>query len=167
VKTINVKFRPVVALIAVIATMMAGCASLPLASETLDKQAKEFKPVPDKAVVYIYRKNSRIYKKAVKFPIAIDGHNLGEVKTGTFFRVELEPGVHDIWVLKSDTFSSVSRYSQKLEANQQYFLRNTMKNMTFKGHSKLTLTRADEAKNHIRECQLLIAKKRKGPALYN
>ena len=139
---------------------------MPLASEELDKQAKTFTPVPDKAVVYIYRKNSRVYKKNVKYPISVDGRNLGMVKTGTFFRMELEPGVHDIWVLKADALSSVSRYSSKFEANQQYFLRNTMKNMTFRGHAKLTPIPAEEAKNDIRECQLLIPAKQEGPALY-
>jgi hypothetical protein len=69
---------------------MTGCAQLPPTAQ--DVAAKQFQPLPDKAVIYIVRP---LVDGNVSGPLSIPG---GAISThpGTYFRWEGPPGTHRI-----------------------------------------------------------------------
>jgi hypothetical protein len=57
---------------------------------------------PDKATIYFVRTKSM--GSAVKFKYFIDDNFIGKSKYGTYFKIEVDPGVYVIWA-KSETTS--------------------------------------------------------------
>ncbi|HEU4670088.1 MAG TPA: DUF2846 domain-containing protein [Dyella sp.] len=74
--------------------LMSGCASVPMASTSADAQARTFMPVPDKAVLYIYRNETM--GAAIKMPLLVDGMSVGDTAAHTCVPKELPPGEHTI-----------------------------------------------------------------------
>lgn len=72
--------------------LAAGCASVPMASETADAQAKAFTVSADKANLYIYRNESM--GAAVKMPVLIDGQTVGDTAAKTYIFRQVTPGKH-------------------------------------------------------------------------
>jgi hypothetical protein len=77
-----------------VTTLVAGCASVPMADPALDTSAKTFTAPRDKAGVYIFR-NEQI-GAAIKMDVFLDGKRLGETAAKTYFYFEVEPGMHTI-----------------------------------------------------------------------
>jgi Protein of unknown function (DUF2846) len=67
------------------------------ATSEADQQAKTFSALPGKAAIYIYRKNGWRGSGGT-FPVTVDGARLGRISNGTFFRLEVDPGEHEVWV---------------------------------------------------------------------
>ena len=66
----------------VAALLMAGCASVPMASSDQDARAKTFAVAPGKANIYVYR--NEMMGAAIKMPVILDGKDyavwLGEAE---------------------------------------------------------------------------------------
>jgi hypothetical protein len=75
--------------------LLASCAKVPLADPANDSEVKTFLPLPDKAVVYIYR-DSSILGSAFTIPVYVDNAPVAEFGMGCFVRVELVPGIHKL-----------------------------------------------------------------------
>ena len=58
------------------------------------KAALAFEPVDGKAVLYVYR--PQFVGKLVGFDLLLDQKLVGQTHGGTFFRLELEPGQHEL-----------------------------------------------------------------------
>jgi hypothetical protein len=63
-----------------------------------DANARLFKPVPGKAVIYLMRDRGTVWKREV--PVYLDGREVGSSVPQSYFRWEVEPGTH---VLISET----------------------------------------------------------------
>jgi hypothetical protein len=80
-------------LLAVGAVLAAGCAAYPPSpASDADAQARLFKPVADKAVIYIVRDRGDLFVRDVR--VAVDGKDVGETLPNTYMRLEVEPGKH-------------------------------------------------------------------------
>jgi hypothetical protein len=77
-----------------LAALLAGCAAPPSPKPEADAAARLFKPVPDKAVVYLLRDFGDMFTGAVR--VSVDGRIMGETQLNTYMRWELEPGNHVI-----------------------------------------------------------------------
>jgi hypothetical protein len=74
------------------AVLLGGCATTPPSpAPEADAQARLFKPVADKAVVYIVRDRGDFFTGTVR--VTVDGHEVGETQPNTYLRLVLEPGV--------------------------------------------------------------------------
>ena len=75
--------------------LLAGCASVELASGEADIAAKRFVPVPGQAVLYVIQDGGYSPYQAM-FQIAVNGRPQGSIMGYTYHRVTLPPGQHTI-----------------------------------------------------------------------
>lgn len=131
------------------ACAVSGCASVHKAGQDADSRAKRFAPVPDKAVVYIYR--NEILGAAIKLPVTIDGVTVGATGPKSFLEVAVPAGDHII-TSKGETESTLPLSTS---AGQVYYIWQEVKMGLLIARSKLQ--RVDEAKGQqgVRESKLL------------
>jgi hypothetical protein len=63
-----------------------------LADVQADSVARLFKPVPGKAIIYLLRDRGDIWTMDV--PVYLDGREMGATEPMSYFRWEVEPGMH-------------------------------------------------------------------------
>jgi hypothetical protein len=100
---------------------LAACAQVPMASSPLDQEAKQFKTVADKAVIYVVR--DEVFGGAIPVTVVVDGRVAGSTTAQSYVRVVVEPGQRII-----STLSPSNRVAtiQALSA-ATYFIRLEMK----------------------------------------
>ncbi|MET4675675.1 MULTISPECIES: DUF2846 domain-containing protein [unclassified Luteibacter] len=138
------------------ACAVSGCASVHKAGQDADARAKRFAPVPDKAVVYIYR--NEILGTAIKLPVLVDGIAVGDTGPNSFLEVAVLGGNHII-TSKGETDSTLSLATT---AGQVYYVWQEVKVGMWAASS--LLHRVDETKGQkgVRESKLLVTE---APAL--
>jgi len=101
------------------ATLLAGCASVPLASSHEDIEAKRFNSEKTQASIYIYRDEGFI-GSARTLPILIGGRTIGATAPKTFFLISVAPGKHKLASTEGKFFS----LDLEAEAGGIYFVRH-------------------------------------------
>jgi hypothetical protein len=86
--------------------MLAGCATVPMATAVQDIEAKSFAPTPGKANLYIARRNA-YFGSAITFQIMVDGYPIGAIGPGTYHLIAVEPGQHSILVSSNENSDQV------------------------------------------------------------
>jgi hypothetical protein len=136
------------ALVALFGSLLAGCAPLPPTPQ--DMQAKQFQPVPDKAVIYVVRQ-----PMDSREPGALWMDNGEQVTTlaGTYYRWEVAPGTRRIVGL---TPASAS-LALSAEPGKVYFLRHTVLGTPRSGAQFSALTPINDAlgRSLVLESQLV------------
>ena len=99
-----------------------------IASLYEEAEAKQFKPLPDKAVVYLWRNDAVMlvrsyFSEARLKPAYLDGKCFGLLRPRSFYRLEVEPGVHHM-------VSGSSNIKLNLEAGKIYYLHLNMYHWT-------------------------------------
>ncbi|MDA8454875.1 DUF2846 domain-containing protein [Acidovorax sp. GBBC 3334] len=113
-----------IAVVAISALVLTGCASVNMASQADSDKAKQFsEPAPGNAGLYVYRNS--VIGKAVKKDIKVDGKCLGESAPDVFFYTQVEGG-------KKHTIETESEFSPNvlevfMEAGKNYFIRQYIK----------------------------------------
>jgi hypothetical protein len=75
--------------------LLAGCATVPMASPGSDSEGKSFDPpAPGQSVLYLYR--SSLLGSEVTFTLADNQQTIGTLADKTWIRVEVAPGRHVI-----------------------------------------------------------------------
>lgn len=78
--------------LAAVSTFLAGNRAQAQASSEEDRLAKQFTPVAERAIVYVFR--DAFYGKFLGLDLALDGTALGQTRGKTYFRLDLAPGEH-------------------------------------------------------------------------
>jgi hypothetical protein len=99
--------------------LCSACASVPLAPPELDAAAKEFRPRPEKAIIYIVRPGA-FTGAAINITPVFDQKILGALKGGTYAVVEVEPGPHQVALFGGENMGAVNLQA---EAGRLYFVR--------------------------------------------
>lgn len=73
---------------------LSGCAQVPLAPPAEDTEAKQFQPVRNKSVIYLYR--NEYMGAAVSMEVTLDGKFKGKTGAQTYFKWVVNPGKHTI-----------------------------------------------------------------------
>ena len=81
-------------LVAALALIAAGCASIPMADPAVDQAAKAFTVAPGKSRIYVFRNES--FGGAVTMNVLIDDRNLGQTVAKTYLVADVDPGPHKI-----------------------------------------------------------------------
>ncbi|MAY41654.1 MULTISPECIES: DUF2846 domain-containing protein [unclassified Neptuniibacter] len=137
-------------LLITLATLLTGCASVPMASVEEDLAKKQFSaPPPHLAGLYIYRNSN--FGAALKKNILIDGQIIGESAPMTYFYKELEPGTHQ---LSTESEFSDNALTVAMEAGKNYFVKQYIKMGVFVGGANLEPVDEIEGKNGVLECKL-------------
>lgn len=130
------------------AVLVAGCASVPMASKEDDAAAKQFAvPKDGKAAVYVYR-NSFV-GKALKKNISLDGAILGETANKVYFYKVIEPGKH---VLSTESEFGDNTLSFDADPAKNYFVEQYIKMGVFVGGANLKMVSEEEGQKAVLEC---------------
>jgi hypothetical protein len=86
--------------------ILAGCATVPMATVEQDIEAKSFTSIPGKSNLYIARRNA-YFGAAITFRIMVDGNPIGSIGPGTYHLVAVEPGQHSILVSSNENSDQV------------------------------------------------------------
>jgi Protein of unknown function (DUF2846) len=135
-----------IAVLALTALMLTGCASVNMASKEESDKAKQFNaPSAGNAGLYVYRNS--IVGKALKKDIWIDGKCLGESASDVFFYTEVEGGKKH----KIETESEFSPNALELfmEAGKNYFIRQFIRFGAFVGGADLEQIQDEQAKADV------------------
>jgi len=97
-----------------VALLLAGCAPLPPTPQ--DLQAKRFETLPDKGVIYVVRPLPDFANDPT--PVTLGDHAQITTYPGTYYRWEVEPGVHRIEGFGGDS----GRIAVRAEAGRLYFV---------------------------------------------
>src|SRR5260221_11079647 len=88
--------------------MLAACATVTLRPTEAALGAKAFAPPsPDRGVIYVARGTQAYFGSAVLIHVLLDGKRLGSLAPGTFWRLELTPGLHEIETVTNENESNV------------------------------------------------------------
>ncbi len=80
--------------VCLVLSLAAGCATVPMATQDLDLEAKSFLAPPDMANIYIYR--NEMFGGAVKMTVLVDDQFAGDTASKTYILKTVEPGAHTI-----------------------------------------------------------------------
>jgi hypothetical protein len=159
--------------VAALIIIVSGCVALkaPFAPVEMDSTAKRFSSVSGKSVIYIYSKPRKTAYLA-KYPIIMNGLFVGYLSPTTYFRMEVDPGVHDIWVNKvkgqeNDSLLAITKVTVRAEEGQIYFVQHTFKNVTFSGHPKLELVDEKIGKEDVSISRMLLPSEQPDGTLYH
>lgn len=125
-------------LVAGFVLFFSGCASVPMATADTDAKAKEFKPAPGRASVYIYRNEN--FGAAIPMTLSVNKHTLGQTAAKTYFHVSVLPGRYTI----ESITENVSSLNLTVDAGQNYFVWQEVKMGMWTARS--ALQQVDEAK---------------------
>jgi hypothetical protein len=134
---------------------LSGCATVPSATESETKSAKEFNiPTTDKSGIYVYRANSS-FGGALKKDVWIDDECIGETAPGVFF-------YHEVAANKNHKISTESEFSAndlnlETKGGQLYFIEQYIKMGAFVGGAGLQ--QVDSEKGQAEVLKLKMAKK--------
>jgi S1-C subfamily serine protease len=143
------RFLPVLFLMFFLPLIISGCATMPTAPLEVGIEAKSFTPNPQKAIIYIYR-DERYWGAALSMSINLDNINIGETVGSSFYKVEVEAGLH-----KVESFSAnKARLVLTVEAGKIYFVRQEVK---YGGKSDVYLVKNKEGKEAVEGCELIKA----------
>lgn len=138
-----------------IALLLSGCASVPLATEQETVEAKSFSvPEKGKSGLYIYRDS--FVGKALKKDIHVDGKCLGETADKTFFYTQVAGD-------RNHKISTESEFSPNdllifTESGKNYFVRQYIKMGVFVGGADLSVSTEEEGKKVISKSDVRLAK---------
>ena len=75
---------------------LVGCASVPEATPQRSAEAKRFETRPGAATLYVYRNDSAGNAWQEDSVLYVGDRLIGATLPGTFFRIDLLPGVHEL-----------------------------------------------------------------------
>lgn len=131
------------------ALFFSSCTSIPVADPSLDQAAKQFKPDPKKAVIYVYR--NEFIGAAVSMDVLFDDQVLGKTRSGHFLRIVSSPGNH---VVTSRAESSDTAHL-KTEAGKIYYVWQEVKMGVMFASTKLNVVDAPTGQAGVNQCQLI------------
>lgn len=127
--------------------LLSGCASVPMASQSADADAKSFNVDAAKANIYVYRNET--FGAALKMPVTIDNAAAGETASKSYIFRQVSPGSHTI------TSQGKSTLSVDAKAGQNYFVWQEVKMGLISGGSQLQLVDEAKGKAGVAECQMV------------
>lgn len=144
-------FKSVILLAAAICvSLVAGCATVPLAPLEQDSALKAFpQPAADMAGLYVYR--NCLAGQALKKNVYVDKVLLGETANKTYFYREIAPGQHEV---STESEFGDNAMTFHADAGKNYFVRQYMKMGVFVGGANVELVSEQEGMDEVRECRL-------------
>ncbi|WP_296055706.1 DUF2846 domain-containing protein [uncultured Amphritea sp.] len=136
-------------LLALITLLVTGCASVPMEALVKDTESKQFVPDPDKASLYIYR--NEILGAAIPMSVFINGKNLGQTASKTYFHLSLIPGQYDI----DSTAENNCSLSLSVEPNENYFVWQEIKMGMWMARCALHEVSQQEGRDGVTESKLI------------
>jgi hypothetical protein len=138
-----------IALAGFLVIALSGCAAVPMASLDTDAKAKNFKPLPNKAAIFIYR--NEVFGAAIPLAVSINGHTLGQTAAKTYFRVDVKPGPYTI----SSMSENVSQLELNAKTGRSYYVWQEVKMGMWAPGSHLQEVNEAVGQAGVNECKLI------------
>jgi hypothetical protein len=127
-----------------VALIVAGCTSVPQASEARDADAKQFNTQPGYAAIYVYRPDFGYASDPAESVLWMDTRLIGSTLPRTFFRLDTRPGRH---VLHGDAHDT-GKLALDTKAGELYFVSLNVVG----GISRFTQVSPDTGRREILKC---------------
>jgi len=140
-------------LLAFVASLFSGCASVPMENKNLSAKSKEFNsPSEGTSGLYIYRTSG--VGSALKKDVWVNDKCIGETAPSMFFYEEVEGD-------KKHKISTESEFSPNdffvtTEAGKNYFVKQFIKMGVFVGGANLELSSDEQGKEDISDLDMAI-----------
>jgi hypothetical protein len=125
----------------------AGCASVPMSSDTEDSAAKKFTPRAGKANIYVYRNET--FGAALMMPVSLNGRIAGQSASKTYFLFEVDPGSHEV----ASHTETTPKVTVNASAGRNYFVWQEVKMGMMQGASALHLVDETTGRAGVMECK--------------
>ena len=144
-------FKISIAIISIVLT--AGCASVSKAPAGQSQDAKSFNVPEGKGTVYLYR-TGRVVGAAGQLSVKVNGKDAGGTGPGTFFRWDLNPGIH---TFSSSTAESSATVQIDVKAGEMYFIRQDARLGIDNGRVTMKEVDAHKGMREVNDCRLLVS----------
>lgn len=131
------------------ASLLTGCASVPMATPEHDAQAKSFAVQPGKSNIYLYRNESM--GAVAKMDVVLDDKPVGQTVAKSYMKLEVSPGQHTV-ISKAENDDVLNINT---EAGKNYFVWQEVKMGMFSPRSLLHLNDEQTGKAGVMECKLI------------
>jgi hypothetical protein len=130
--------------------LLTSCSQIPVATNAEDREAKLFKPIKDKAIVYVFR--DELMGGAVRMDLVFDNLLIGETRHNHYMRIVAKPGKHTMTSRSSDSYS----INVNLKPNQIYYFRQeALFGWWTYAKTKLTIVDEMDAQESIKNSELI------------
>jgi hypothetical protein len=126
---------------------LTGCASTPQATPERDAEAKRFTADPKTATIYVYRPDFAASDQEDSV-IYLSSRQIGSTLPQTFFRLDVEPGMHLLRGIGSDR----GQLTIETRAGELYFVKLNVIN----GQSRFAPVSPESGQREIRACCALM-----------
>lgn len=130
-----------------LAAVISGCASVPMASIDEDAKAKTFAVREGKSNIYVYRNES--FGGAIPLTVALDGKVAGQTGPQTYFLFEVDPGPHEVSSIAENT----STLRLDTAAGKSYYVWQEVKMGMWMARSQLQQVDEATGKKGVAECK--------------
>ncbi|MGE8152216.1 DUF2846 domain-containing protein [Pseudomonas vancouverensis] len=131
--------------------LTAGCASVKMADDSLDAQAKTFHTAPDQAHIYVYRNESM--GAGVKMPVALNGKPVGETVAKSYLMLAVPAGQQTL----VSSAENDSELKLNTEAGKNYFVWQEVKMGFIKARNSLQVVDEQTGRDGVTESKLIQA----------
>ena len=135
---------PFVMLLAVVVT---GCASVPMASLDKDREAKAFVVPEGKSSIYLYR--DEMFGGAIHMTVSLDGRLAGRTGPQTYMLWHVEPGPHEILSIAENE----SKLLLDTQPGERYFVWQEVKMGMWNARSQLHEVDAATGEAGVMKCK--------------
>ena len=132
------------------ALLVAGCASVPMATPEADSKAKAFAaPASGTSNLYVYRNET--IGSAIKMPLLLDGASIGDTGPHTYVLKQVPAGKHTV-ISKTENDATLD---VDLMAGKNYFVWQEVKMGAFAARSALHLVDDVKGQDAVKTCKLV------------
>ena len=131
--------------------LTGGCASVKMADESQDAQAKTFQVTPDKANIYVYRNESM--GAGVKMPVALNGKPVGQTVAKSYLMLSVPAGQQTL----VSSAENDSELKLTAEAGKNYFVWQEVKVGFIKARNNLQVVDDKTGRAGVAESKLIQA----------
>ena len=144
----KMQMRGLIVSCVLLASALAGCASVPMASLQADASAKEFRVKPGHSNIYLYRNEG--FGGAVAMTVSLDGKVMGRTAAHTYFVWEVDPGNHEI----ASHTENTAKLTLETKEGRNYYVWQEVKMGMWQPGSQLHEVSEEEGRKGVRECKL-------------
>lgn len=133
----------------VLSALTAGCASVKMADDKQDAQAKTFQVSPDKANIYLYRNESM--GAGVKMPVTLNGKQVGETVAKSYLMLAVPAGQQTL----VSSAENDSELNLTAEPGKNYFVWQEVKMGFIKARNSLQVVDESTGRAGVTESKLI------------
>lgn len=138
----------------IIVVLLSNCATIPMASTDLDREAKKFSASPTESNIYLVRGMGVGF--SISFQVALDGKTIGSIVPNTYHKFSVDPGNHSISVISNENNDFLNVLT---EGGKNYYLEVVPMMGMVSARAKLKQIPEDQARKKIMGAKLAASMK--------